>query len=68
LPARPPLPLSLSCLSSEGVQLGADLLFARRLGHADVATTLNEYAHLFNAREDKSAEAINAAVAALLSS
>jgi integrase len=39
---------------------------SRRVGHADVATTLNVYAHLFDAREDKSAEAINAAVAALL--
>jgi integrase len=39
---------------------------SRRVGHADIATTLNVYAHLFDAREDKSAEAINAAVAGLL--
>jgi integrase len=39
---------------------------SRRVGHADIATTLNVYAHLFDAREDKSADAINAAVATLL--
>ena len=39
---------------------------SRRVGHADIATTLNVYAHLFDAREDKSAEAINTAVATLL--
>ena len=39
---------------------------SRRVGHADIATTLNTYSHLFNVREDKSAEAINAAVAGLL--
>jgi integrase len=39
---------------------------SRRVGHADIATTLNVYAHLFDAREDKSADAINAAVAGLL--
>jgi len=39
---------------------------SKRVGHADVATTLNVYAHLFDAREDKSADAINAAVAGLL--
>ena len=39
---------------------------SRRVGHADVATTLNVYAHLFDAREDKSAAAINEAVTALL--
>ena len=39
---------------------------SRRAGHGDIGTTLNTYAHLFDAREDKSAAAIDAAVAALL--
>jgi integrase len=49
------------------IEAGVNVVkISRRVGHADVATTLNVYAHLFDAREDKSAEAINAAVAALL--
>jgi hypothetical protein len=35
--------------------------------HASPTVTLDVYAHLFNEREDGSAEAINDAVAALLS-
>jgi integrase len=41
---------------------------SKRVGHSNVSTTLNIYAHLFDAREDRSAEAINAAVSALLGS
>ncbi len=55
----------VSHLVSAGINV---VKISRRVGHADVATTLNVYAHLFDAREDKSAEAINAAVAGLLGS
>ena len=49
------------------IAAGIDVVkISRRVGHADIATTLNVYAHLFDAREDRSAEAINQAVAALL--
>jgi integrase len=49
------------------IAAGIDVVkISKRVGHADIATTLNEYAHLFDAREDRSAEAINQAVAALL--
>ena len=49
------------------IAAGIDVVkISKRVGHADIATTLNEYAHLFDARADRSAEAINAAVAALL--
>jgi integrase len=49
------------------ISAGIDVVkISKRVGHADIATTLNEYAHLFDAREDKSAGAINAAVATLL--
>ena len=40
---------------------------SKRLGHANPTITLTIYAHLFAKREDKSAQAINEAVAALLS-
>ena len=53
----------VSHLVSAGINV---VKISRRVGHADVATTLNVYAHLFDAREDKSADAINAAVTALL--
>jgi integrase len=53
----------VSHLVSAGINV---VKISHRVGHADVGTTLNVYAHLFDAREDKSAEAINAAVAALL--
>jgi integrase len=49
------------------IEAGVNVVkISKRVGHADIATTLNEYAHLFDAREDKSAEVINAAVATLL--
>jgi integrase len=49
------------------ISAGIDVVkISRRVGHADISTTLNVYAHLFNAREDKSAEAIDEAVTALL--
>ena len=49
------------------VDAGIDpVRISKRIGHADVATTLNVYAHLFSARGDKSAEAINEAVTALI--
>jgi integrase len=37
---------------------------SKRLGHADPSITLRVYSHLFQKRDDKSAEAINAAVSA----
>jgi integrase len=50
------------------VDAGIDVVkIAKRLGHANVSTTLDVYSHLFAAREDKSATAINEAVAALFS-
>jgi integrase len=51
------------------ISTGVDVVkISRRVGHSDIATTLNVYAHLFDAREDKAAEAINEAVEALLGS
>jgi integrase len=50
------------------IDAGIDVVkISKRLGHANVSTTLDVYAHLFVAREDKSAQAINDAVAALFS-
>jgi len=54
--------------ASQLVDAGVDVVkISKRLGHASPTITLDVYAHLFNRREDKSAEAINDAVAALLS-
>jgi integrase len=50
------------------IDSGIDVVkISKRLGHANVSTTLDVYSHLFVAREDKSAQAINAAVTALFS-
>jgi integrase len=50
------------------VHAGIDIVkISKRLGHANVSTTLDVYSHLFVAREDKSAAAINSAVIALFS-
>jgi integrase len=50
------------------VDAGIDVVkIAKRLGHANVSTTLDVYSHFFAAREDKSAAAINDAVTALFS-
>ena len=38
---------------------------SKRLGHASPTITLKVYAHLFRKRDDKSADAINAAVASI---
>lgn len=47
------------------IDAGIDIVkVAKRLGHADPSVTLRVYAHLFQRRDDKSAEAIDAAVAA----
>jgi integrase len=49
------------------IDAGIDVVkISKRLGHANPTITLQTYAHLFAQREDKSAEAINAAVSALL--
>lgn len=49
------------------ISAGIDVVrLSKRIGHTDISTTLDVYAHLFDAREDKSAEAINAAVTTLL--
>ena len=40
---------------------------SKLLGHASPTVTLDVYAHMFRQREDKSAGAINEAVAVLLS-
>jgi integrase len=50
------------------IDAGIDIVkISKRLGHANVSTTLDVYSHLFAAREDKSAAAINSAVTALFS-
>ena len=51
------------------IDAGIDIvkIISKRLGHANVSTTLDIYSHLFVAREDKSAAAINNAVTALFS-
>jgi integrase len=47
------------------IDAGLDVVkISKRLGHADPSITLKVYAHLFQKREDKSAEEINAAVSA----
>ena len=54
--------------ASHLISAGIDIVkVSRRLGHASPTVTLGVYAHLFDRRDDKSAAAINAAVAALLS-
>jgi integrase len=48
------------------IDAGIDVVkISKRLGHAKISTTLDVYSHLFVAREDKSAQAINDAVTAL---
>jgi integrase len=54
--------------ASHLIDAGIDVVkISKRLGHADASTTLRVYAHLFARREDKSAAAINEAVAKLFS-
>jgi integrase len=46
------------------IDAGIDVVrISKRLGHADPSITLRVYAHLFQKRDDKSADAIDAAVA-----
>jgi integrase len=53
--------------ASQLIDAGIDVVkISKRLGHASATVTLDTYAHLFDKRADKSAEAINDAVAALL--
>ena len=50
------------------IDAGIDIVkISKRLGHANVSTTLDVYSHLFAAKEDKSAAAINSAITALFS-
>lgn len=51
----------VSALISAGLDV---LTVSQRIGHANAATTLKVYAHRFAAREDKAAEAIEAAFGA----
>jgi integrase len=54
--------------ASHLIDAGIDVVkISRRLGHASPTVTLTIYAHLFRKRDDKSTDAINAAVAALFS-
>lgn len=54
--------------ASHLISAGVDVVkVAKRLGHSDPTITLRVYAHLFRKLEDKSAEAVNAAVADLAS-
>lgn len=54
--------------ASQLIDAGIDVVkIAKRLGHASPTITLDVYAHLFDKHEDRSATAINDAVAALLS-
>jgi integrase len=49
------------------IDAGIDVVkISKRLGHANPTITLSVYSHLFDRREDKSAQAINDAVASLL--
>lgn len=53
--------------ASHLIDAGVDVVrISKRLGHSAPTVTLDTYAHLFAIREDKSAAAINDAVAALL--
>jgi integrase len=53
--------------ASHLIGAGVDVVrISKRLGHSSPTVTLDTYAHLFARREDKSAAAINDAVAALL--
>ena len=53
--------------ASHLIDAGIDVVkISRRLGHATPAITLRVYAHLFRKRDDKSGEAINAAVTEIL--
>jgi integrase len=53
--------------ASHLIDAGIDVvMISRRLGHASPTITLKIYAHLFRKRDDKSAPAINAAVANFL--
>jgi integrase len=53
--------------ASDLIDAGIDVVkISRRLGHASPAITLRVYAHLFRARDDKSSQAIDDAVASLL--
>jgi integrase len=54
--------------ASQLIDAGIDVVkISKRLGHASPTITLDVYAHLFDKHEDRSATAINNAVAALLS-
>jgi integrase len=49
------------------IDAGIDVVkISKRLGHVSPTVTLDVYAHLFGKREDKSAEAINTAMEALI--
>jgi integrase len=53
--------------ASHLIDAGIDVVkISKRLGHAKPTVTLQIYAHLFSKRDDKSAAAINAAVASFL--
>jgi integrase len=53
--------------ASHLIDAGVDVVrISKRLGHSSPTVTLDTYAHLFARREDKSAAAINDAVATLL--
>jgi integrase len=48
------------------IDAGVDVVtISKRLGHASPNITLQIYAHLFRKRDDKAADAINAALATL---
>jgi integrase len=50
------------------IAAGIDVVkVAKRLGHSDATITLSTYAHFFQKLEDRSTEAVNAAVADLSS-
>jgi integrase len=52
--------------ASQLIDAGVDVVtISKRLGHASPNITLQIYAHLFRKRDDKAADAINAALATL---
>jgi integrase len=71
LAAAVKLPVTFHALrhthASRLIDAGLDVVtVSKRLGHSSPTVTLQIYAHLFRKRDDKSAAAINTAVASFL--
>jgi integrase len=67
---EPKLPVTLHALrhthASQLIDAGVDVVtISKRLGHASPAITLKVYAHLFQERDSKAADAINKALSGM---